>query len=85
MGLSKKGNFQKKKKKGGKNPFLLLKLLGKGRCRLLPSVRCPVWLSLRAQGKAGEEQLDRSISPLKKIFITKQILIKSGLGFNPTS
>lgn len=38
----------------------------------------------KVQGKVREEQVDSSsISPLKKVFITKQILIKSGLVFNP--
>lgn len=40
----------------------------------------------KTQGKAGKEQLeqlDRNISPPKKIFITKQILIKTGLVSTP--
>lgn len=37
-------------------------------------------------GKAGGKQLDRNnVSPLKKLFIIKQIMVKSGLVFNPTS
>lgn len=38
----------------------------------------------KVQGKEREEQVDRSsISPLKKVFITKQILIKIRPGLQP--
>lgn len=53
--------------------------------QILPICHISSLALAKSLGKVGEQQLDRSISPLKKVFIIKQILIKSGLVFNPTS
>lgn len=73
------GSFQEEKLLG----FLLMEQPGEGRCRLWSDVQSGSHQGLR--GSWGRTIRRNAVSPLKKVFITKQILIKSGLVLHPTS
>lgn len=67
----------------GKNPFFFLKLLGKGKCRLLLSVGWPIWLSPKGPGKSRGRTIRQEHFATKKDFYYKTNTNKIRPGLQP--